>query len=170
MYKNKSKFQVAPLSSKFSSSPKGAMLKSNMCQLQITLTTIYQYSISFIPPIDDSLTQLKKSIVKGSAGILTKALGNYVHSGNDLYSFRKIPKFQVASSVVDMQSKLKYEVLLSLTKEISLKDVNKLSLEQSQELEMIFNIYLRKVMEEQKLCVLKSNRYLKKRTNINVQD
>ena len=160
MYKNKSKFQVAPLSSKFSNSPKGAMLKSNMCQLQITLTTIYQYSISFIPPIDDSLTQLKKSIVKGSAGILRKALGNYVHSGNDLYSFRKIPKFQVASSVVDMQSKLKYEVLLSLTKEISLKDVNKLSLEQSQELEMIFNIYLRKVMEEQKLCVLKSNRYL----------
>ena len=47
----------------------------------------------------------------------------------------------------------------TFTKEISLKDLGLLSSDQEQELEMIFNIYLRKVMEARKYFALKNNRY-----------
>lgn len=134
-------------------------LKSNMCQLTAVVTNIYQYSLAVAPKIDDSLVHLRRSIVKGCSEILTKALGDYVHSGGSLYSFHKAPGFRTTSRAVDPEVRTHYEVEVALSREVPLKNVDRLTVEQAQELEMVFNIYLRKAVEALKLFPLKNNRY-----------
>ncbi len=137
----------------------GKTLRSNMCQLKTIIEKIFTYSVSITPAIDDSLTRLKRTIVKGCHEPLTKAFGNYVHSGNNLYSFKKIPGVKIASKMTESTSHANYVAIFEFCKEISLKDISVLSPEQIQELEMVFNIYLRKVMESQKLLALQKNKY-----------
>eukprot|EP00826_Nyctotherus_ovalis_P043564 TRINITY_DN4601_c0_g1_i1.p1 TRINITY_DN4601_c0_g1~~TRINITY_DN4601_c0_g1_i1.p1 ORF type:complete len:761 (-),score=209.66 TRINITY_DN4601_c0_g1_i1:75-2357(-) len=134
-------------------------LRSNMCQLQATIGAIYNYSITFAPKIDDSLTRLKKDIVKGCAEELNKIFGSYVHSGNNIYSLRKTVAAKVVSSVIEPKMKVKYEVTIVFGKEISLKRISGFTAEQNQEVEMVFNIYLKKVMEAQRLYSSSKSRF-----------
>ena len=134
-------------------------LRSNMCQLKTLVEKIFKYSLAITPKIDDSLTRLKRTIVKGCTEILSKTFGNYVHSGNHIYSFKQASSFKAISKAVDPETKTNYEVQIEPCKEIDLKNLVGFTGEQTQELEMVFNIYLRKVMESQKLLALQKNKY-----------
>eukprot|EP01022_Parablepharisma_sp_SALTPOND_P001781 TRINITY_DN1073_c0_g1_i1.p1 TRINITY_DN1073_c0_g1~~TRINITY_DN1073_c0_g1_i1.p1 ORF type:complete len:1028 (-),score=59.38 TRINITY_DN1073_c0_g1_i1:556-3639(-) len=157
--KSHTKFQQYPVLAKAPYQPAATTLRSNMCQLKTVIEKIFKYSIIFTPAIEDSLTRLKRSIVKGCSEVFSKTLGNYVHSGNDIYSFKKIPGIKAVSKTIDPESKQYYEVTVEFCKEVSLRDVHVMTSDQVQELEMVFNIYLRKVMESQKLLALQRNRY-----------
>ena len=141
--KGKPKLPVAP----YGIGP--TTLRSNMCPLKTTITSVYNYLVVIGPKIDDSLTRLKKDIIKGCSEELNKALGKYVHSGNNIYAFKKIDGVKLISKTIDPKLKVNYEVLITFSKEISLKDIRTFTSEQNQEIEMIFNIFLRKVLEEQ---------------------
>jgi len=151
--KGKPKLPVAP----YGIGP--TTLRSNMCPLKTTITSVYNYLVVIGPKIDDSLTRLKKDIIKGCSEELNKALGKYVHSGNNIYAFKKIDGVKLISKTIDPKLKVNYEVLITFSKEISLKDIRTFTSEQNQEIEMIFNIFLRKVLEEQRLYQIKNSRY-----------
>jgi hypothetical protein len=159
MYKKQSnskgnhKLPVAPYGSR------ATTLRSNMCPLKTTITSVYNYLLVIGPKIDDSLTRLKKDIVKGCSEELTKVLGKYVHSGNNIYAFKKIDGLKLVSRVIDIKLKVNYEIHLTFSKEISLKDISTFTSEQNQEIEMIFNIFLRKVLEDRRLYQIKNSRY-----------
>ncbi len=138
----------------------GRTLSSNMCQLRAVVEKVFKYNLTITPAVGDSLTKLKHQIVKGAAGALTKLLGNYVHSGNQIYSFRFVKETKpVISTLSDPKTKTAYEVSVEFCKEICLRDFSGFNMEQTQELETVFNIFLRKVMEGQKLLALQRNRY-----------
>ena len=144
-----------------SKAPKQAgMLRSNMCQLTAVIETVYKFELTIIPPVDDSLTKLKHAIVKRADQALSLSLGKYVHSGNHIYALKHVAEVAAKSSMIDAATKEPFEIFLKPCKEICMKDMSSLTWEQCQELEMVFNILLRKVMEGQKLVSLRNNRYL----------
>ncbi len=146
------------------------MLRSNMCQLNALIEKVYKYSVTIRPGVDDTLTKLKHRIVKGAAVPLSKVLVTYVDSGNHIYSFKLVKSIPpVTSTVADPETKVGYEVSVELCKEICMKDFSGLNCEQTQELEMVFNIFLHKVMEGQKLLALQRNRYFNLAESRNVE-
>lgn len=159
MYKRPAKSRGNALLPTTPSRAGATTLRSNMCRLKTTIGAIYNYCVTFAPKIDDSLTQLKKKIVKGCAKELEKVFGSYVHSGNNIYSFRKTTAAKVVSSVIEPKMKVKYEVTIVFGKEISLKNICGFTAEQNQEVEMVFNIYLKKVMEAQRLYSSSKSRF-----------
>lgn len=135
------------------------VLKSNMSKLKVNIEDVYQYSVEFFPEVDDSLTKKKRVIVKGASEELLSKLGHYIHLGNNIYSLKKAQSFKAPTNVKDTETEENLEIGVKFIKSISMKGLDRMSSDGIQEVEMVFNIFLKKVMEGQKLFQLRSNSF-----------
>lgn len=137
----------------------GPVLRSNMSKLTIKIEKVFQYSIEFSPKVEDSLTKKKRIITKGASKDLLPKLGNYIHLGNMIYSSKQTETFQVISSEKESEKKENYQISVNFVKTICMDGLDKMTYEMVQEVEMVFNIFLKKVMETNKLFPLRNNAF-----------
>jgi aubergine-like protein len=135
---------------------RGPLLRTNMSKLNIKVDKVYQYAVEFSPKVDDSLTSKKHKIIKGAAKDLAAKLNYYIDLGNNVYSLKSVSSFKVTSLIKAEDTKIHYDCEVSFTKAIALNDLDS---EGIQEIEMVFNIFLKKVMETQKLFPLRRNHF-----------